>query len=128
MKKLICLILCLAVVLAFSACAEEEPVDVTFDADLTLDVLAPIIREKGDSMLATDIPENYTYLFQNVGIVPQIIYPISEEMSFTIVPITEGKNMIVLTVKTYEDRTLDYVGAEDILDYIDSLRETEADS
>lgn len=128
MKKLICLILCLAVVLAFSACAEEEPVDVTFDADLTLDVLAPIIREKGDSMLATDIPENYTYIFQNVGIVPQIIYPISEEMSFTIVPITEGKNMIVLTVKTDEDRTLDYVGAEDILDYIDSLRETEADS
>ena len=128
MKKLICLILCLAVVLAFSACAEEEPVDVTFDADLTLDVLAPIIREKGDSMLATDIPENYTYIFQNVGIVPQIIYPISEEMSFTIVPIAEGKNMIVLTVKTDEDRTLDYVGAEDVLDYIDSLRETEADS
>ena len=102
--------------------------EITFDADLTLDALAPIIREKGDAMLATDIPENYTYIFQNVGVVPQIIYPISEEMSFTIVPIMEGKNMIVLTVKTGEDRTLDYVGAEDILDYIDSLSEKEADS
>ena len=128
MKKIFCLMLCLAMIFSFSACAEEEPVEVTFDADLTLDVLAPIIREKGDAMLATDIPENYTYLFQNVGIVPQIIYPISEEMSFTIIPITEGKNMIVLTVKTDEDRTLDYVGAEDILDFIDSLGETEADS
>jgi hypothetical protein len=115
-------------IFSFSACAEDEPVEITFDADLTLDILAPIIREKGDAMLATDIPENYTYIFQNVGVVPQIIYPISEEISFTIVPITEGKNMIVLTVKTGEDRTLDYVGAEDILDYIDSLSETEADS
>ena len=102
--------------------------EITFDADLTLDILAPIIREKGDAMLATDIPENYTYIFQNVGVVPQIIYPINEEMSFTIVPIMEGKNMIVLTVKTEENKTLDYVGAEDILDYIDSLSKAETGS
>ena len=128
MKKIICLVLCALMLFSFSACAEEEPVEITFDADLTLDVLESVIREKGDAMLATDIPENYTYVFQNVGIVPQIIYPISEEMSFAIIPITEGKNMIVLTVKVGEDRTLDYVGAEDILDYIDSLSETEAES
>ena len=128
MKKIICLALCALMIFSFSACAEEEPVEITFDADLTLDILTPIIREKGDAMLATDIPENYTYIFQNVGVVPQIIYPINEEMSFTIVPIMEGKNMIVLTVKTEENKTLDYVGAEDILDYIDSLSKAETGS
>jgi hypothetical protein len=111
--------------LTLVACGEEEAVEVTFDADLPLAVLEDIIREKGDSLLATDIPENYTYVFQNVGIVPQIVYPISDEMSFTIVPIMDGKNMIVLSVKTGENTTLDYVGAEDILAYFDSRNAVE---
>lgn len=125
MKRMLCLLLCAVMLLAFASCGEDDPVEITFDADLTLKVLEDIVREKGDALLATDIPENYTYVFQNVGIVPQIIYPISEEMSFTIVPITDGKNMIILTVKMGENTTLDYVGAEDILDYIDSQNATE---
>ncbi len=125
MKKIICLVLCVVVLFVLSACGKDEPIEVTFDADLPLEVLETIVREKGDAILATDIPENYTYVFQNVGVVPQIIYPISDEMSFTIVPITDGKNMIILSVKTGENTTLDYVGAEDILDYIDSRSETE---
>jgi len=125
MKRIFCLMLCAVMLLTLVACGKEEAVDITFDADLPLAVLEDIIREKGDALLATDIPENYTYVFQNVGIVPQIIYPISDEVSFTIVPITEGKNMIVLSVKTGEDTTLDYVGAEDILAYFDSRNAVE---
>lgn len=125
MKRIFCLMLCAVMLLTLVACGEEEEVEVTFDADLPLAVLEDIIREKGDSLLATDIPENYTYVFQNVGIVPQIVYPVSDEMSFTIVPIMDGKNMIVLSVKTGENTTLDYVGAEDILAYFDSRNAVE---
>ena len=125
MKRICCLMLCAVMLLTLVACGEEKEVEVTFDADLPFAVLEDIIREKGDSLLATDIPENYTYVFQNVGIVPQIVYPISDEMSFTIIPIMDGKNMIVLSVKTGENTTLDYVGAEDILAYFDSRNAVE---
>ena len=108
-----------------SACGKDEPVEITFDADLTLEFLEEILLEKGDALLATDIPENYAYIFQPVGVVPQIIYPISEEMSFSVVSIADGKNMLILTVKTGENTTLDYVGAEDILSFIDSRGEAE---
>ncbi len=125
MKKLALIFLCLAMIVMLPACAEEEEeIDIYFDADLTLDILEDILLEKGDALLTTDIPENYTYIFQPVGVVPQIIYPIDDTMSFSIVPITDGKNMIILSVKSGET-TLDYVGAEDILDFIQSA-ETES--
>ncbi|MBQ8419428.1 MAG: hypothetical protein IJY37_03590 [Clostridia bacterium] len=122
MKKILCLMLCAVMLLSLGACGEDDPVEITFDADLTLDVLETLLLEKGDALLATDIPENYTYVFQNVGVVPQIIYPIDDTMSFTILPITDGKNMLVLSVKTGETTTLDYVGAVDILEFIDSQK------
>ena len=122
MKKILCLMLCAVMLLSLGACGEDDPVEITFDADLTLDVLETLLLEKGDALLATDIPENYTYVFQNVGVVPQIIYPIDDTMSFTILPITDGKNMLVLSVKTGEMTTLDYVGAVDILEFIDSQK------
>ena len=122
MKKILCLMLCAVMLLSLCACGEDDPVEITFDADLTLDVLETLLLEKGDALLATDIPENYTYVFQNVGVVPQIIYPIDDTMSFTILPITDGKNMLVLSVKTGETATLDYVGAVDILEFIDSQK------
>ncbi|MBO5048614.1 MAG: hypothetical protein J6D19_09475 [Clostridia bacterium] len=122
MKKILCLMLCAVMLLSLCACGEDDPVEITFDADLTLDVLETLLLEKGDALLATDIPENYTYVFQNVGVVPQIIYPIDDTMSFTILPITDGKNMLVLSVKTGETTTLDYVGAVDILEFIDSQK------
>lgn len=122
MKKILCLMLCAVMLLSLGACGEDDPVEITFDADLTLDVLETLLREKGDALLATDIPENYTYVFQNVGVVPQIIYPIDDTMSFTILPITDGKNMLVLSVKTGETTTLDYVGVKDILEFIDSQK------
>ena len=122
MKKILCLMLCAVMLLSLGACGEDDPVEITFDADLTLDVLETLLLEKGDALLATDIPENYTYVFQNVGVVPQIIYPIDDTMSFTILPITDGKNMLVLSVKTGETATLDYVGAVDILEFIDSQK------
>ena len=104
--------------LSLCACGKDEPVEVTFDADLTLEVLEELLLEKGDALLVTDIPENYTYLSHAVGVVPQIIYPISETVSFSVIPISEGKNMLTLSVKTEEGTTLDYVGTEDILSYI----------
>ena len=122
MKKILCLMLCAVMLLSLCACGEDDPVEITFDADLTLDVLETLLLEKGDALLATDIPENYTYVFQNVGVVPQIIYPIDDTMSFTILPITDGKNMLVLSVKTGETATLDYVGAADILEFIDTRK------
>lgn len=122
MKKILCLMLCAVMLLSLCACGEDDPVEITFDADLTLDVLETLLLEKGDALLATDIPENYTYVFQNVGVVPQIIYPIDDTMSFTILPITDGKNMLILSVKTGETATLDYVGAVDILEFIDSQK------
>ena len=122
MKKILCLMLCAVMLLSLCACGEDDPVEITFDADLTLDVLETLLLEKGDALLATDIPENYTYVFQNVGVVPQIIYPIDDTMSFTILPITDGKNMLVLSVKTGETATLDYVGAVDILEFIDTRK------
>ncbi len=122
MKKILCLMLCAVMLLSLCACGEDDPVEITFDADLTLDVLETLLLEKGDALLATDIPENYTYVFQNVGVVPQIIYPIDDTMSFTILPITDGKNMLVLSVKTGETTTLDYVGVKDILEFIDSQK------
>ena len=122
MKKILCLMLCAVMLLSLGACGEDDPVEITFDADLTLDVLETLLLEKGDALLATDIPENYTYVFQNVGVVPQIIYPIDDTVSFTILPITDGKNMLVLSVKTGETTTLDYVGAVDILKFIDSQK------
>ncbi|MBP3554379.1 MAG: hypothetical protein J6K63_01945 [Clostridia bacterium] len=122
MKKILCLMLCAVMLLSLGACGEDDPVEITFDADLTLDVLETLLLEKGDALLATDIPENYTYVFQNVGVVPQIIYPIDDTMSFTILPITDGKNMLVLSVKTGETTTLDYVGVKDILEFIDSQK------
>ena len=125
MKRLVCALLCVMFLFVLSACGKDEPVEITFDADLTLEFLEEILLEKGDALLATDIPENYAYIFQPVGVVPQIIYPISEEMSFSVVSIADGKNMLILTVKTGENTTLDYVGAEDILSFIDSRGEAE---
>ena len=122
MKKILCLMLCAVMLLSLGACGEDDPVEITFDADLTLDVLETLLREKGDALLATDIPENYAYVFQPVGVIPQIIYPIDEEMSFSLVPITDGKNMLILSVKTGEATTLDYVGAADILEFIDTRK------
>jgi hypothetical protein len=122
MKKILCLMLCAVMLLSLGACGEDDPVEITFDADLTLDVLEELLREKGDALLATDIPENYAYVFQPVGVVPQVIYPIDEKMSFSLVPIMDGKNMLILSVKTGETATLDYVGAVDILEFIDSQK------
>lgn len=122
MKKILILMLCAVMLLSLCACEKEENIEITFDADLTLDILEELLLEKGDSLLVTDIPENYTYVFQNVGVVPQIIYPIDDTMSFTILPITDGKNMLVLSVKTGEATTLDYVGVKDILEFIDSRK------
>ena len=122
MKKILCLMLCAVMLLSLGACGEDDPVEITFDADLTLDVLEELLREKGDALLATDIPENYAYVFQPVGVVPQVIYPIDEKMSFSLVPIMDGKNMLILSVKTGETATLDYVGAVDILKFIDSQK------
>ncbi len=121
MKKIIACILCVGLLCLLTACKDDsEQIDVTFEKDLTLEVLQDILEEKGDALLATDIPEEYGYIFQAVGVVPQIMYPITEEITFSILPISEGKNMLILTVKTGETTSLDYVGATDILEYIHS--------
>ncbi len=119
MKKLLLILPCLLTMLVFVSCAEEEPDDreVYFEADLTFDVLEEILLEKGDGLLATDIPEKYMYVFDPVGIVPQIRYPITEDISFSILPISDGENMLILTVNT-DGAGTDYVGAEEILAYI----------
>ncbi len=119
MKKLLTIFLCLLMVLVLVSCAEEGPDerDIYFEEDLTLDVLEEILLEKGDGLLATDIPEKYMYVFDPVGIVPQIRYPITEDISFSILPISDGENMLILTVNT-DGAGTDYVGAEEILAYI----------
>ncbi len=121
--RLLAVILCLCTLFALVSCgeAEETEREVYFKRDLDLDILEGLLLEKGDALLTTDIPEDCTYLFQPVGVVPQLIYPISETVSFIILPITDGKNMLILSVKE-GDSTLDYVGAEDILDYISSQK------
>ncbi len=123
MKKLLTIILCLLTVLAFVSCAEEEPDEreIYFEEDLTLDVLEEILLEKGDGLLATDIPEKYMYVFDPVGVVPQIRYPITEDIAFSILPISDGENMLILTVVVDEIGT-DYVGAAEILAYIETTR------
>ncbi len=128
-KKLILFVLCAWMLVSFVSCGESENTetgenDVTFDADLTLDVLEALLLEKGDALLVSDIPENYVYVFQPIGIMPQVIYPISETVSFSVVPISENKNMLTLSVRT-EALSLDYVGTEDILDYIQSQKTAE---
>ncbi len=126
MKNILCILFCAVLLLSLCACGDESAGgtgnEVVFDADLTLDVLEDILLKKGDALLATDIPENYTYVFQPVGAVPQIIYPIDETMSFSLIPISEGKNMMTLSVKN-DEGSLDYVGAEDILEFIRSRGE-----
>ena len=121
MKKLLIALLCLFLLIPLAGCGEDEPVEVVFTEDLNTDALAALLREKGDDMLLTDIPEHYAYQFQSVGSIPQIIYPMTQTMSFCVMPGDNGKNLFVLSVLTEDGETLDYVGAERILAYIDTL-------
>ncbi len=123
MKKVLIALLCLALLLPLAGCGEDEPVEVVFTEDMTLDALEAVLREKGDAMLLTDIPENYAYQFQSVGSIPQIIYPITETMSFCVMPAADGGNLLVLSVLAEDGETLDHVGAENILAYINALKE-----
>ncbi len=121
MRKIIAFILCLVLVLALVGCGEQEPNDVVFTEDLTLDALASVLREKGDAMLLTDIPEHYAYQIHGIGSIPQVVYPITESMSFCVMPGADGQNLLVLSVLDKDGEALDYSGAENILAYIDSL-------
>ena len=119
MKRIFSLCLAMLCVMTLVSCgAEKKPPEkeITFEADLTLDVLAEILREKGDSVRFSDIPEKYFYDISQT-LVPGLRYPIDENTAFFIMQIAEDKFSVMLTVKTEAgSRTLS--GAQEILDYI----------
>lgn len=120
MNKLLILLLALLLLLPLTACGEEEPNEVVFTEDLTLDVLKAILTEKGDAMLLTDIPEHYAYQFNSVGTLPQVVYPINEHITFCVMQSGTG-NILMLSVQYENGTSADYVGAEKILANIDAL-------
>jgi len=122
-KKTVFLCFFLVFACFLSACGrssdEREPTVVK--SDLTLEVLHDILSEKGDDIRFSDIPDNYFYIISS-ALVPQLRYPISEEISFYIMQISESEFSVILTVRS-EGREMDFTGAEEILAYIASVSE-----
>ncbi|MBS6447241.1 MAG: hypothetical protein KH382_06595 [Clostridiales bacterium] len=117
------LVLCLLLIFTcfLSSCGkatgEENPT--VIKSDLTLEALHDILAEKGDAIRFSDIPEEYFYVISS-ALVPQLRYPISDEISFYIMQLSEDKFSVILTVRS-EDADMDFIGAEEILAYIESI-------
>ncbi len=122
MKRWIALLVLVVFALVPLSCAEEpEDREIYFEEDLSLSVLEEILLEKGDALLATDIPEKYMYVFQPVGAIAQIVYPIDENTSFSVMAGGDGTNILTLTVLEGEESAY-YIGASEILSYIDAQK------
>lgn len=117
------LVLCLLLIFTcfLSSCgkATEEENPTVIKSDLTLEVLHDILAEKGDAIRFSDIPEEYFYVISS-ALIPQLRYPISDEISFYIMQLSEDKFSVILTVRS-EDGEMDFTGAEEILAYIESM-------
>ena len=117
------LVLCLLLIFTcfLSSCGkatgEENPT--VIKSDLTLEALHDILAENGDAIRFSDIPEEYFYVISS-ALVPQLRYPISDEISFYIMQLSEDKFSVILTVRS-EDADMDFIGAEEILAYIESI-------
>ena len=130
MKKIFALFLSAVFVLSLCSCSfgetetttasETEEVNL-FSADLSFDVLAEILREKGDAIHFSSIPEQYFYVIPNTAI-PQICYPIHEKANFRITMIGENQFSLMLSIENEDGSVSSYDSAEEILDYIDSLQ------
>ena len=90
-------------------------------SDLTIEALRDILVEKGDDIRFSDIPEEYFYVISST-LVPQLRYPINDELSFYIMQLSEDKFSVILTVRS-EDGEMDFTGAEEILAYIESIED-----
>ena len=111
-------------VISLFSCAEDTPSEDTsgqilFDADLTPEALCEILREKGDAVRFSDIPAHYFYEITS-PVVPQLRYPMDEHTAFYIIQTGEDTFSVLLVVGT-EGNTLTYSGAQEILDYFDSI-------
>lgn len=117
--------LCFFLVFAcfMSSCGKtvEEEESTAFKSDLTLEALHDILSEKGDNIRFSDIPEDYFYIISST-LIPQLRYPISEDISFYIMQLSESEFSVILTVRSEND-DMDFTGAEEILAYIESLSE-----
>ena len=117
------LVLCLLLIFTcfLSSCGkatgEENPT--VIKSDLTLEALHDILAEKGDASRFSDIPEEYFYVISS-ALIPQLRYPISDEISFYIMQLSEDKFSVILTVRS-ENADMDFTGAEEILAYIESI-------
>ena len=101
------------------ASGEENPT--VIKSDLTIEALRDILVEKGDDIRFSDIPEEYFYVISST-LVPQLRYPINDELSFYIMQLSEDKFSVILTVRS-EDGEMDFTGAEEILAYIESIED-----
>lgn len=125
MKKflsVLCVLLVFVSILISCGKTPEEGPETVIKADLTLEALYDILLEKGDGIRFSDIPEDYFYIISST-LVPQLRYPISEEISFYIMQISETAFSVILTVRS-EQGEMDFTGAQEILDYIEGLSET----
>jgi|GEM_PF-3642442 lipoprotein len=119
------LVLCLLLIFTcfLSSCGkasgEENPT--VIKSDLTIEALRDILVEKGDDIRFSDIPEEYFYVISST-LVPQLRYPINDELSFYIMQLSEDKFSVILTVRS-EDGEMDFTGAEEILAYIESIED-----
>ena len=114
----------------FSSCHaapqnSETEAPTVIAADLSLDVLYDILAEKGDDIRFSDIPEQYFYVISST-LVPQLRYPIDENTSFYIMQLSEEEFSVILTVAA-EEGSIDYTGAAEIMDYIESISESAAE-
>ena len=126
MKKIFAMILSFALMFSFCACSsvatettatsETEEVNL-FSADLSFEVL---LKEKGDQINFSSIPEQYCYLIPNAAI-PQICYPIHEKANFRITMVGENAYSIMLAVENEDGSVSSYNNAQAILSYIESL-------
>ena len=119
------LVLCLLLIFTcfLSSCGkasgEENPT--VIKSDLTIEALRDILVEKGDDIRFSDIPEEYFYVISST-LVPQLRYPINDELSFYIMQLSEDKFSVILTVRS-EDGEMDFTGAEEIRAYIESIED-----
>ena len=119
------LVLCLLLIFTcfLSSCGkasgEENPT--VIKSDLTIEALRDILVEKGDDIRFSDIPEEYFYVISST-LVPQLRYPINDELSLYIMQLSEDKFSVILTVRS-EDGEMDFTGAEEILAYIESIED-----
>lgn len=117
----LCLLLIFTCFLGSCGKAPPEENPTIIKSDLTLEALRDILVEKGDDIRFSDIPEDYFYIISST-LIPQLRYPISDEISFYIMQLSEDKFSMILTVRS-EDCEMDFTGAKEILAYIESLAE-----